>query len=140
MINYLREKKMDDFDLFDGLRDLFFSNLFFDNNGVSKNIMKTDIIETNDEFKFVVELPGVCKEDVKMELDDGNLIISYEKKENEDNKYILHERYYNSGYRSYYVGKEYKEEDINAKFEDGILEVTLPKEVKTEPKKYINII
>ena len=86
--------------------------------------MKTDIKETKDCYEFVVEVPGVKKEDLKMELHDGNLIVSYEinndDKEKKDN-YIINERKVRSASRSYYLGRDYKEEDIKAKFDDGLL-------------------
>ena len=137
MSNYLRERNYDGgwFDPFD---DSFFNNLFYGES--QKNIMKTDIIERDNEYEFIVEMPGVKKEEAKIELHDGNLIVSYELK-NDDKKddYIIRERKYYSASRSYYVGKGYKEEDIKAEFVDGILHITVPKEAKKQEKKYVTI-
>ena len=83
MSNYLRERNYDG-DLFDAFSDSFFDNLFYGEN--QKNIMKTDIIETKDEYEFRVELPGVKKEEVKIELNDGNMFVSYEKKNEEEKR------------------------------------------------------
>ena len=138
MSNYLRERNYDG-DLFDAFSDSFFNNLFYGEN--QKNIMKTDIIETKDEYEFRVELPGVKKEEVKIELNDGNMFVSYEKKNEEDKKdnYVIRERIVTRASRSYYLGRGYKEEDIKAKFVDGILYINVPKEVKKQEKKYITV-
>ena len=138
MSNYLRERNYDG-DLFDAFSNSFFDNLFYGEN--QKNIMKTDIIETKDEYEFRVELPGVKREEVKIELNDGNLYVSYEKKQEDEKKdaYVIRERKVTKASRSYYLGRGYKEEDIKAKFEDGILYINVPKEVKKQEKKYISI-
>ena len=138
MSNYLRERNYDG-DLFDAFSDSFFDNLFYGEN--QKNIMKTDIIETKDEYEFRVELPGVKREEVKIELNDGNLYVSYEKKQEDEKKdaYVIRERKVTKASRSYYLGRGYKEEDIKAKFVDGILYINVPKEVKKQEKKYITV-
>ena len=138
MSNYLRERNYDG-DLFDAFSDSFFDNLFYGEN--QKNIMKTDIIETKDEYEFRVELPGVKKEEVKIELNDGNMFVSYEKKNEEEKKdaYVIRERKVTKASRSYYLGRGYKEEDITAKFVDGILYINVPKEVEKKEKKYITV-
>ena len=110
-------------------------------------VMKTDIREKDDSFELEIDLPGYQKEDVKAELKDGYMTISAEtKKENEekkqDGRYLRRERYYGSCSRSFYVGEDVTENDIKAKFENGILHVTVPKvEAKpaVEENKYIAI-
>lgn len=139
MSNYLRNRDYEG-DWFDLFNDSFFNNLF--SGYENKNIMKTDIKETKDCYEFVVEVPGVKKDDLKMELHDGNLIVSYEIKDDDKEKkdnYIINERKVRSASRSYYLGRDYKEEDIKAKFDDGLLYITVPKEVKKAEKKYITI-
>ena len=109
--------------------------------------MRTDVKETENSFELAIELPGFKKEDVKAELKDGTMTISaVSKHENEEKdangRFIRRERYTGSCSRSFYVGEAVTEEDISAKFEDGILKVTVPKkEVKpaVEEKKYIPI-
>lgn len=110
-------------------------------------VMKTDIREKENSFELEIDLPGYQKEDVKAELKDGYMTISAEtKKENEekkeDGRYLRRERYYGSCSRSFYVGEDVTENDIKAKFENGILHVTVPK-VETKPaveeNKYIAI-
>ncbi len=111
------------------------------------NVMRTDIKETETGFELAIDLPGYKKEDVKAELKDGYLTISAETKQDNDEKddngkYIRRERYYGTCSRSFYVGEDVTQEDIRAKFEDGILKLSVPKKEpapKVEEKKYIQI-
>ena len=96
-----------------------------------------------------MELPGFAKEEVKAQLKDGYLTITAEHSaENKEEgqkkeavKYIRRERYYGKCQRSFFVGKNVTEEDINAKFENGILTMYVPKEVKKPQveEKFITI-
>ena len=133
--------------------DLFndwFSFPDFDKKYYGKNtdqVMKTDIKEKDKEYEGDIELPGYKKEDVKAELKDGYLTISAAKNvstedKKEDGKYIRKERFSGNVSRSFYVGEDMTQEDIYAKFEDGILKLTVPKKEakKVEDKKsYITI-
>jgi HSP20 family molecular chaperone IbpA len=109
--------------------------------------MKTDIKENEAGYDLAVELPGYRKEDMKLELKDGYLTISAEIKHDNDDKdndgnYIRRERYYGKSSRSFYVGEAVTEEDIKAKYEDGILKINVPKkELKpvVDEAKYITI-
>lgn len=108
--------------------------------------MRTDVRETENSYELDVDLPGFKKEEIQVELEDGYLTISaskgMEKKEDEKNsKYIRQERYSGSCSRSFYVGDNVTEQDIAAKFEDGILKLSIPKKdvSATETKKYISI-
>ena len=94
------------------------------------NVMKTDIKENDKGYELDVDLPGYKKEDVKAELKDGYLTISAsndntKEEKDEDGKYIRKERYTGSVSRSFYVGKYVTEEDIHAKFENGILKLSV---------------
>lgn len=109
-------------------------------------IMKTDVKEKDTEYEVDIDLPGFKKEDVKAELKDGYLTIRAAKgvdreEKKEDGKYIRKERYSGNMSRSFYVGKNVTQEDIHAKFEDGILKLTIPKKEakKVEEKSYITI-
>ncbi len=107
-------------------------------------IMRTDIKETEDHYELAVELPGFKKEDVKIHLKDGYLNISASTESNDeenDGKYLRRERYTGSMTRSFYVGKDLTEEDVKAKFGNGVLTLSLPKEApkKIEEPKYICI-
>lgn len=98
-----------------------------------KNLMKTDVRETEDTYELDIDLPGFKKEDVSLKLDNGYLTISASKglekdeKEKKDGKYIRRERYEGQCSRSFYVGESVQAKDVNAKFEDGILKVSVPK-------------
>ena len=123
-----------------------FDDLFYDPfMSRSGNNMRTDIIEKENEYELSMELPGFNKEDIRMELKDGYLMISANK--NTDNEVkddeghiIRRERYQGSCSRSFYVG-DMKEEDIKASFTNGELKVSLPEAgiKRAEEKKYIEI-
>lgn len=109
--------------------------------------MKTDIKETDEGYELDIDLPGYKKEDIKAELKEGYMTITAEKKTEEENKdengkFIYRERFIGNCSRSFYVGDAVTEEDIKAKFEDGILKMFVPKkeaEPVVEEKKYIAI-
>ncbi len=111
-----------------------------------KNLMRTDVKELESSYEIDVELPGFKKDDLKLELKEGYLTIQAVKDvkkdtKNEEGKFIRRERYSGSCSRSFYIGKGVKQEDVHAKFEDGILKLAVPKAVqpKTEESKYISI-
>ena len=110
-------------------------------------LMKTDVKETENGYELDMDLPGYGKDDVKAELKKGYLIIHATKEqkddqEGKDGKYIRRERYFGSCSRSFYVGKDVTEADIKAKFDNGILKITVPKKEpkpEVEEKKFIAI-
>jgi len=118
------------FDLFDE----FFDDNFF--NKKEKNFMKTDIKEKKDRYTIEMDLPGFEKENIKLELNNGYLTISG-KQENkideEEEKYVHKERFYGECTRSFFVGDNIKEEDIDAEFKNGTLKIDIPK--KEEQKE-----
>ena len=93
--------------------------------------MKTDVRETEDSYELDIDLPGFKKEDVSVELKDGYLTIqaakSLDKDEQKNGKYIRQERYAGSMSRSFYVGESLRPEDVKGKFENGILQISMPK-------------
>ena len=104
----------------------------------AKNLMKTDVRETADSYEIDVDLPGFRKDELDVDLKDGYLTISASKgldKDEKDKKgrYIRQERYAGSLSRSFYVGDQVEAKDVSAKFEDGILRITLPKVVQQLP-------
>ena len=112
----------------------------------AKNMMKTDVKETENGYEVSIDLPGFKKDEVKIHLDHGYLNIAAAKgldKDEEDKKgkYIRRERYAGSMSRSFYVGEGVKQSDIHAKYEDGILKLDIPKQDKkaVEESKYISI-
>lgn len=133
--------------LFDDLMDFRFPteeeffgkrNPLFGKHG--KNLMKTDIREKDGSYELDIDLPGFKKDEVKAKLENGFLIISAEKgldRDQKDNegRFIRQERYAGAMSRSFYVGDSVKQEDITAKFEDGILRLSVPKQ---EMKKLEN--
>ena len=93
-----------------------------------KNLMKTDVRETEDTYELDIDLPGFKKDEVNLELKDGYLTIQaakgLDKEEPEKKgKYIRQERYAGACSRSFYVGEHVEPEDIRAKFENGILQI-----------------
>ena len=145
--------------LFDDLFVYFMSFPTFDDRGMkdvqkklygrnAANMMKTDVQEHDDHYEVDVDLPGFKKDELSLELRNGYLIISAAKgldkdeKDKDTGKYIRRERYAGGMTRSFYVGKNVKQEDIHAKYEDGVLKLNLPKEDKTllnENKNFIAI-
>ena len=113
----------------------------------AKNEMKTDVRETEDGYELDIDLPGFKKDEVTAQLDNGYLTIQASKgldKEQKDKKgkYIHKERYAGSMSRSFYVGDNMKQEDIKAKFENGVLTLQVPKKEEIpeeQTKKFITI-
>ena len=113
----------------------------------TSNVMRTDIKETENGYELDIDLPGFKKSDVQAELKEGYLTISASTRKDDgekdkDGKYIRRERYYGSCSRSFYVGEAVTQEDIKARFEDGILKVAVPKKEakpEVEESKYIAI-
>ena len=109
----------------------------------AKNVMNTDIKESDSEYQMVIDLPGFKKEDVSVALENGYLTISASKdvEHNEDGNYIRQERYCGSCQRSFYVGDALTVEDIKGEFKHGILKLTIPKKTQEAipNNKYIAI-
>ena len=112
------------------------------------NLMETDVKEKEQSYELQISLPGVRKEDIKAELKDGTLTIAVtaaQEKEEKDEKehWIRKERYTGAARRSFFVGKHVEEEDVKAKYENGILTIEVPKaeakQPKPEERKYIAI-
>ena len=124
-------------DLFDDMMDFPFEDEFFGRKNPlygkrAKNLMKTDVKETENGYELDIDLPGFKKEEVQASLENGYLTISASKgldKDEKDKKgrYIRRERYSGAMSRSFYVGEGVEQKDIHAKFENGILKLTVPK-------------
>ena len=106
----------------------------------AKNLMKTDVRETEKTYEVDIDLPGFKKDEISVDLKDGYLTIQAAKGLDRDQtdkggKYIRQERYSGACSRSFYVG-EVEADQVSAKYQDGILRITLPKESRKElPKK-----
>lgn len=112
----------------------------------TNNVMKTDVVEKDDGIELMMDLPGVMKENIKIELNDGYISItaSSNKESNEkdsNGNYLRKERQCGKYSRSFYVGENLTEEDIKASFKDGVLTLKFPKndDKKFEKKKTIFI-
>ena len=129
--------------------DMFYMDAMFNNRHSelfgkhAKNLMKTDIRETENTYELDIDLPGFKKDDVQIELQNGYLTISAAKgvdKDEQDKKgrYIRQERYAGAMSRSFYVGENVTIEDMHARFESGILQISVPKNVQKQlPKRNI---
>ena len=122
-------------------RDPFFGSLFddFGELKIKNNTMKSDIYEKDGNYVIEVDIPGLKKDDVCVDYEDGYITITakHEEEKKEDKKnYIKRERHYGEMTRNYYIG-EIEENKIKAKFKDGILKLSFPKE---DPKKALKQI
>ena len=132
--------------LFDDWMDFPFDSFFEKKNPLygkhARNMMKTDVRETDDSYEVDIDLPGFKKDEISLELKDGYLTITASKgldKDEEDKKgrMIRQERYAGAMSRSFYVGDGITEEDVKAKFENGVLMLDIPKkeEKPQEPER-----
>lgn len=119
-----------------GLFDTIFDDIFTD----ERVSLRTDLVENENDYLFKIDLPGVNKEDIKINVKNSYLTVEVEKKEEKDineSNYLRKERFYGVARRSYYVGN-INTNDLNASYKDGVLEIVVPKEVKEETK-YLEI-
>ena len=109
----------------------------------ARNMMKTDVRETDTTYEVDVDLPGFKKEEIKVECNKGNLIVSAEKKHEEEEKdkskkYLRRERVYGKYSRSFYLG-DVDEDNIEASYNNGTLHIAVPKIDENKNKKLIDI-
>ena len=109
-------------------------------------VMKTDLKEHEEGYELSIDLPGFKKDQIDLQLQNGYLAITASKglEEEEKNKkgtLVHQERYTGSMSRSFYIGESLTEEDVKAKFEDGVLTLEFPKEkaIKLPERKTIQI-
>jgi len=122
--------------------DRFFNDDFFGGKGVTSFTPHVDIAESDKEFEIQFHLPGMKKEDIKIDLNDDRLTVSGERKmKNEKNEKNYHsvESYYGSFSRSFYLPDNINVEKVDASYKDGILNIVLPKDEKKVSKKTISI-
>ena len=137
MNNELRERN------YYGLRDILFDNIFFPYEHKENNMMKTDVKENENDYELQVEVPGVNKENISIDYENGYVTIAAKTNKSKDEKdkegnYIRRERYSGSYSRSYYVG-DVDRESIKAKLDNGVLSIIVPKAKAEEQKKAIAI-
>lgn len=138
-------------DLFDDWMDFPFNREFFGGKSPlygkhAKNLMKTDIREGDGQYELDIDLPGFKKDELSIKLEHGYLTVSAAKgldkdETDKDGKYICRERYAGSLSRSFFIGEDVKQEEVHAKYEDGILRLSVPKKeaAAVERKNYISI-
>lgn len=115
----------------------------------ANTMMNTDVKEHENGYELLISLPGYQKEDIQAELREGKLTIkasttkNREEKDEQTGRYIRRERYCGSCSRSFYVGEDITQEDIKARYENGVLTLNIPKKEPKKPeveeKKYIAI-
>lgn len=139
------------FDLFDDFFNDVYGEPFTKKESAERRapqLMRTDVLEKDGQYLLDIELPGYSRDEVQAELKDGYLTIAAVKQkavENQDTKtnYIRKERYTGSMKRTFFVGEDVTEKDIQAAFKDGILKVMVnkpkPKEL-TDERKFIPIL
>ena len=109
------------------------------------HVMRTDIHEHDEGYDIAIDLPGFKKDEITLDLEDGCLTVSaakgLDKEEKDENRRVIRqERYTGAMQRSFFVGKNVTEDQIKAKFEDGVLRLSVPKaEAKLPEKKTIMI-
>ncbi len=103
--------------------------------------IKLDVSEEDKSYLVKAEIPGVKKEDIHVSIDGNQVSISAELKketeEKEGKRVIRSERYYGKVYRSFSLDQDVDQGGAQAKYSDGVLEVTLPKKPGTSPKQLI---
>ncbi|MDE7324798.1 MAG: Hsp20/alpha crystallin family protein [Lachnospiraceae bacterium] len=140
------ENLLDDFFGFPFRRN-YVPSFFGEGEKHTGNFMRTDVKEHDGGYTVSMDLPGFKKEDVKGELKDGYLTITASTNKENDEKdekgrFIRRERYSGTCSRSFYVGENVTQEEIRAKFEDGVLHLEIPKkEAKPveEKSRFISI-
>ena len=129
---------------FNKLFNTFNSRFGFDDSSMNEDLENavwsplTDISENKDQYILKMDLPGVSKENLKLNFHDGELIISGERKqekEDKDSKYHRIERTYGKCYRSFTLPQTIQADKINAEFKDGQLTITVPKSEEAKPKE-----
>lgn len=144
-MNTIKFKK--DTDLINDTFKSIFNSPLFDNRefpgSTSTYTPKVRISEDKDSFTINMELPGVSKEDVKLSIENHVLSVAGEKKQvtkAEDNNFILNEIYYGKFNRDFNISKDIKVDAIDAEYNNGVLNITLPKVEEAKPVvKEINI-
>ena len=134
MKNFLSRRNNDvGFNFFEDAFDDFFKPTFF---GVRETSMKTDVKETDKGYEMAIDMPGYDKKDITLSLDNGYLRVEAKKQESEsdDKAFVRRERSYSCS-RTYYVGDAVTEEEVKAKYNNGTLELFVPKKEKQIPAK-----
>lgn len=111
--------------------DTFFNSV--PTPSTTPNLMRADVKDCEGSIEMVIDLPGYDKENVNAELKDGMLTVTAEtasETEEKEGTFVRKERFSGKCSRSFYVGEEIEEADIKAKFENGTLQISVPKKVE----------
>ena len=122
-------------DLFEGF---FLRPVKFENGGQQLQL-KIDVTQNDKSYSVKADMPGVRKEDIHVEV-DGNMVsisgeVKKEKEEKKDERLVRSERYYGRVERSFTLEHDIDEAAVDAKYSDGVLNLTLPKKAKSSTKK-----
>ena len=127
------------------MRKYYLDSIFDDfmEPSVSFDPMKCDIYEKDGAYHIEADIPGFKKDEISVECEDGYVTIQAEKaleneEKDEDRKYLKRERNYSKTTRKFYVG-DIESDKIEAKYENGILNIVVPKQEKLPSKKTIEI-
>ena len=122
-------------------RSYYLDDLFDNFLSSEDSKMKCDIYESEGKYHIEIDIPGFRKDEIKIECNKGNIVITAEKSDeqkDEDKKYLRRERVYGKYQRSFYLG-DIVEDEIEASFDNGILHIVVPKLEEKETKKYIEV-
>ncbi|MCL5801750.1 MAG: Hsp20/alpha crystallin family protein [Gammaproteobacteria bacterium] len=137
MVNITQLKPFSD--PFDNLFDALWRPLLIERPRQAGAQIRIDVTETKDAYTVQAELPGVKRDDIQVNIADNQVSISAEVgKQRElkaDEKVIGSERYYGNLYRSFTFAQDVDEAAAQARYSDGVLELTLPKKAVTKAKK-----
>lgn len=126
---------------FENMLDDFFTESWLPSRNLMRDTFKIDVEETDNQYLIHAELPGIGKDEVNLDINDGRLTISVNKEQNineEKKNYIHRERRFSSMSRSIYLA-DAKADDIKAKLEHGVLTVTVPKQEKIDSAIKIDV-
>ncbi len=123
--------------------DKFFENFFDDEEEMDANLrmMAVDLVENKDNYQIMADLPGFNKKDIDISINDNNLVIEANREEEKEEKkksYYRCERYSGSYKRTINLTEKCDDKNVEAKYENGVLEITIPKK-EPEPAKMIDI-
>lgn len=135
-MNLVKLRKPNGLKTFDDAFDSLFKDWSGSWGGPANVAPRTEIRENNDNFYLTLELPGVKKEDLKVNIENGVLSIKGTKNKEtktENENVLMSERYYGEFSRSFNLSKDIKTDGIDAEFKDGVLNIVLPKVEEAKP-------
>ena len=129
------------FEDFYNILDNFFEDDWAQNLNFNRGSFKVDIQDNQNEYVVEAHLPGVNKDEISLELDEGRLIISVERQEKIDDQkknYVHRESRYSSMSRTVYL-RDSLDEDVKAKLDNGVLYISVPKQKVSKNSRIIEI-